>query len=73
MKAFGKFIFLFLFYGIVWFFIYAIPTSANDNVFMILQRSLKSLEDDNHKSNKRKKEINREEVIDALTKAFEPR
>jgi len=71
MSSFLKFIFFFLLYGLVWFFLFSIPISKDNNVFLVLQKSL-NLKLDLEKNEKTKKEINKERVIDAITNAFKP-
>lgn len=70
MGAFFKYLFLFLLYGVIWFFIYSIPLSKNSNILLALQRELNMNKVEEEKD-KPKKAIDREQVIDALTKAFD--
>lgn len=66
-----KVIFVFLLYGIVWFLIFSIPIGRYDSIFLALQRTIK-ISTAQERSEKTKNEIHKDQVIDALTKAFKP-
>ncbi|BBH53389.1 hypothetical protein [Fluviispira sanaruensis] len=72
MLTFLKYLGLFLLFGFIWFFIYSIPVNKTTNLLFVLQRELNmqsKVEEVDTQGNK--KAIDREKVIDALTKAFE--
>lgn len=65
-----KFFLFFTIYGVVWFFILSIPFGKNQNLFIFLQKELKMFPEDFTKDTL-KHEINKDKVIDALSKAFD--
>lgn len=71
MSSFFKFIFIFLIYGVVWFFIFSIPTSDTNTIYLSMQKAL-NLNKDPEKTEKQKNAIQKDQVIDALSKAFAP-
>lgn len=69
MGTFFKYLSLFIVFGIIWFMIFSIQVSKTRSIFVVLQKELKMQpEDENELGNK--KEIDREKVIDAISKAF---
>ena len=66
-----KYLFYFLLYGVVWFFIFSIPVNNNDSLFLVLQKTVKS-SSEKEQNEKTKNEIHKDQVIDALSKAFKP-
>ncbi|MES2614844.1 MAG: hypothetical protein V4591_05465 [Bdellovibrionota bacterium] len=71
MDSLFKFLFVFIVYGVVWFFVFSIPINKNENIFLVVQKVL-SLSSVQEKKEKTKNEIHKEQVIDALTNAFKP-
>ncbi|KAB8033308.1 hypothetical protein [Fluviispira multicolorata] len=71
MLTFFKYLSLFILFGIIWFFIFSIPVNKSTNLLLAMQKELnmQGKLDDTDQSNK--KAIDRERVIDAMTKAFE--
>jgi len=66
-----KFVSYFLLYGLIWFFIFSIPVSNDESLFIVLQKTLKT-NSGGERNERTKNEIHKDKVIDALTKAFKP-
>ncbi|MGY3804784.1 hypothetical protein ACWNT8_12010 [Pigmentibacter ruber] len=65
-----KYISIFLIIGLVWFGIFSIQVSKKTTLFAALQKELKiAPEEDDENSNK--KQIDRQKVIDAISRAFD--
>ncbi|WP_158999670.1 hypothetical protein [Pigmentibacter ruber] len=70
MGALLKYISIFLIIGLVWFGIFSIQVSKKTTLFAALQKELKiAPEEDDENSNK--KQIDRQKVIDAISRAFD--
>lgn len=69
MGTFIKYFSLFVVFGVIWFMIFSIQVSKTTTIFVALQKQLKmeSAEEDDLGD---KKTIDREKVIDAISKAF---
>jgi hypothetical protein len=64
-----KYITIFIFFGVIWFGILSIQVSKKTSLFVAIQKELKMYpEEEDDQSNK--KSIDREKVIDAISKAF---
>ena len=70
MATFFKYLFLFVVFGIIWFLIFSIQISKNSNIFLVLQKEFRMTVDDDDDSGGNKKPIDRQKVIDAISKAF---
>lgn len=70
MVNFIKYTTIFFLLGIIWFGIFSIPVSNKTTLFAAIQKELilSSNEVDN---NSNKKEIDRQKVIDAISRAFD--
>ncbi|WP_397600587.1 hypothetical protein [Silvanigrella sp.] len=69
MGGFIKYIAIFMFFGVIWFGILSIQVSKKTSLFVAIQKELKIYpEEEEDQSNK--KSIDREKVIDAISKAF---
>jgi hypothetical protein len=69
MFNFLKFFFIFILCGVVWFIIFSIPVAESESIFVVLQKTLNTSPSDEDDS-AIKKELNKEKIVDALTKAF---
>ena len=70
MGALLKYISIFLIIGLVWFGIFSIQVSKKTTLFAALQKELKiPPEEDDENANK--KQIDRQKVIDAISRAFD--
>lgn len=70
MGALLKYISIFLIIGLVWFGIFSIQVSKKTTLFAALQKELKiAPEEDDENANK--KQIDRQKVIDAISRAFD--
>ncbi|APJ03966.1 hypothetical protein [Silvanigrella aquatica] len=65
-----KYLFLFIAFGIIWFMILSIQVSKSSTLFLVLQKELKMVPGDEEEDISNKKEIDRQKVIDAISKAF---
>lgn len=65
-----KYFSIFIIFGIIWFMIFSIQVSKSTTIFLALQKQLKMVSDDNEDELGNKKAIDREKVIDAISKAF---
>ncbi|RDB36448.1 MAG: hypothetical protein DCC88_04785 [Spirobacillus cienkowskii] len=64
-----KYVFLFFVFGLIWFMIFSIKVSKNATIFLVLQRELNTEPSRGDSANK--KEIDRDRVIYAISKAFD--
>jgi hypothetical protein len=64
-----KYLSLFIVFGIIWFMIFSIQISKNTTIFVALQKEL-NMEPPEENELGNKKAIDREKVIDAISKAF---
>ncbi|WGL60107.1 hypothetical protein QEJ31_00630 [Pigmentibacter sp. JX0631] len=70
MAAFFKYLSIFFIIGLVWFGIFSIQVSKKTTLFAAIQKELKvAPEEDDDNSNK--KQIDRQKVIDAISRAFD--
>ena len=70
MGTFIKYLSLFIVFGIIWFMIFSIQVSKSTTVFLALQKELKMVPEEDEDDLGSKKAIDREKVIDAISKAF---
>jgi hypothetical protein len=61
----------FLLYGLVWFILYSLPIFSGESLLITIQKAVK-FGPDEEKPKRLEKDINHDEVIDALSKAFKP-
>ncbi|WP_186644935.1 hypothetical protein [Fluviispira vulneris] len=71
MLTFFKYLGLFILFGFIWFFIFSIPVDRTSNLLLAMQKELNMRGKVEEVDQSNKKAIDREKVIDALTKAFE--
>ena len=64
-----KYFFIFIMLGVIWFFIFSIQVSKNKTIFLVVQKEMNMLPEEEEDTGN-KKAIDREKVIDALSKAF---
>ena len=69
MGAIFKYLALFFIIGLVWFGIFSIQVSKKTTLFAAIQKELKITPEDDDNSNK--KQIDRQNVIDAISRAFD--
>jgi hypothetical protein len=70
MAALFKYVSIFFIFGIIWFMIFSIQISKSTTVFLVLQKQLKMVPAEEEDELGNKKTIDREKVIDAISKAF---
>ncbi len=69
MFTLSRFLLIFMMYGLAWFFIFSVQVNKEENIFLVLQKTL-NLEAVREKNERTKNTIHKEQVIDALSKAF---
>ncbi len=70
MATFFKYFIIFIIFGVIWFMIFSIQVSKSTSMFLALQKELKMLPPEEADELGNKKAIDREKVIDAISKAF---
>ncbi len=70
MGAVFKYLIIFIVIGMVWFGIFSIQISKKTTLFAAIQKELK-IAPDEEEDNSNKKQIDRQKVIDAISRAFD--